>query len=328
MRRRDFIMLVGGASAAWPLAARAQQPALPVIGFLSSGSAEAELNRSVVAALKEGLRQTGFIDGQNITIEYHWANNQYDRLPALAAELVRHQVAVIEANTPVAALAAKQATISIPIVFALGSDPVKDGLVASLNRPGGNITGATFFSNLLGAKRLELLHQLVPNATVFGALLNPKNANVDLETHDVQEAAHALALQLVFARASTEAEIDQSLANLSQQHAAALVVAGDAFLSTHASQIAKLAISYALPTCFTFREHAMAGGLMSYGASIIDTNRQAGNYVGRILRGEKPGDLPVQQPTTFELIINLKTAKVLGLEVPPTLLARADEVIE
>ena len=301
---------------------------MPVIGFLHPGSAEGELNRSLVVAFREGLSQTGYVEGRNIAIEYRWANDQYDRLPALAAELVRRQVSVIEANTPLAALATKRATTSIPIVFSLGSDPVKDGLVANLNRPGGNITGATFFANLLDAKRLDLLHQLVPNATLFGALVNPKNANADLETHDVGEAAHALGLQIAFAQASTESEIDQSLANLSQQHAAALFVAGDSFLSIHAGAIAKSAVRYLLPTAFTFREHAVAGGLMSYGASLTDTSRQAGNYVGRILKGEKPGDLPVQQPSKFEFIINMTTAKAIGLTIPHNLLVLADEVIE
>jgi putative ABC transport system substrate-binding protein len=326
--RREFTAALGSAAVAWPLAARAQQAAMPVIGFLHSGSAEAELNRSLVVAFREGLSQTGYVVGRNIAIEYRWANDQYDRLPALAAELIRRQVNVIEANTPLAALAAKRATTSIPIVFSLGSDPVKDGLVASLNRPGGNITGATFFANLLDAKRLDLLHQLVPNATLFGALVNPKNVNADQETHDVREAALALGLEIAFAQASTESEIDQSLANLSQQHAAALVVAGDSFLSSHAGAIAKLAVRYSLPTAFTFREHVMAGGLMSYGASITDTNRQAGNYVGRILKGEKPGDLPVQQPSKFQFIVNMKTAKALGLNVPYSIQMLADEVIE
>ena len=251
--RRQFISALGGATT-WPLAARAQQQPMPVIGFLHPGSAEGELNRSLVVAFREGLSQTGYVEGRNIAIEYRWANDQYDRLPALAAELVRRQVSVIEANTPLAALATKRATTSIPIVFSLGSDPVKDGLVANLNRPGGNITGATFFANLLDAKRLDLLHQLVPNATLFGALVNPKNANADLETHDVGEAAHALGLQIAFAQASTESEIDQSLANLSQQHAAALFVAGDWFLSIHAGAIAKSAVRYLLPTAFTFRD--------------------------------------------------------------------------
>jgi putative ABC transport system substrate-binding protein len=246
-------------------------------------------------------------------------------LPALVADLVRRQVTVIATVTPVAALAAKQATTSIPIVFALGSDPVKDGLVASLNRPGGNVTGATFFGNLLAAKRTELLHQLV-GRQVFAVLLNPKNANVELEKSDTQQAARALGLHLVLVQASTEDEIDKSFADL--QGATALLVSGDARFYDRRRQIAELAVRHAIATCLPYREQAVAGGLMSYGADITDTFRQAGNYVGRILQGEKPADLPVQQPTKFEFVINLQTARLLGLDVPPTLLARADEVIE
>jgi putative ABC transport system substrate-binding protein len=242
------------------------------------------------------------------------------------ADLVRRQVTVIATVTPVAALAAKQATTSIPIVFALGSDPVKDGLVASLNRPGGNVTGATFFGNLLAAKRTELLHQLVADAKVFAVLLNPKNANVELEKSDTQQAVRALGLHLVLVQASTEDEIDKSFADL--QGATALLVSGDARFYDRRRQIAELAVRHAIATCLPYREQAVAGGLMSYGADITDTFRQAGNYVGRILQGEKPADLPVQQPTKFEFVINLQTARLLDLDVPPMLLARADEVIE
>jgi putative tryptophan/tyrosine transport system substrate-binding protein len=322
MRRRDFIMLLGGAAAAWPLAAHAQQPALPIVGFLSGGSSDSRL----MAAIVQGLAESGYFEGKNVTIEYRWANGQYDRLPAMAADLVRRQVAVIATTTPVAALAAKQATTSIPIVFALGSDPVKDGLVASLNRPGGNVTGATFFGNLLAAKRTELLHQLVADAKVFAVLLNPKNANVELEESDTQQALRALGLQLISVQASTDDEIDKSISDL--QGATALLVSGDVRFYDRSKQIAELAVRHSIATCFPYREQAVAGGLMIYGADITDTFRQAGNYVGRILKGEKPADLPVQQSTKFELVINLKTAKALGLTIPPTVLARADEVIE
>jgi putative tryptophan/tyrosine transport system substrate-binding protein len=325
MRRREFITLLGGA-VAWPLAARAQQPAMPVIGFLA-GTLE-ETGRPIVAAFKQGLLDTGYVEGKNVTIEYRWANAQYDQLPALAADLVRHQVAVIATDTPVAALAAKRATTSIPIVFGLGSDPVRDGLVASFNRPGGNITGATFYANLLSAKRLDLFHRLVPNAAVIAVLLNPKNANVELERHQTQEAARLLGLQLVLLQATSEREIEEAVASLVQQRAAALIVSGDATFYSRRRQIAELALRYNIPTCCPFREQTAAGCLMSYGAIISETYRQAGNYVGRILKGEKPADLPVQQPTKFELVINLKTAKALGLDVPIGLSAAADELIE
>jgi putative tryptophan/tyrosine transport system substrate-binding protein len=325
VKRREFITLLGGA-AGWPMAARAQQPAMPVIGFLNSASLEP--NRNLVETFVQSLSQSGYIEGKNIRIEYRWANGQYDRLPALAVELVQRQVAVIAAAAPVAALAAQKATTSIPIVFGLGSDPVKDGLVASLGWPGGNITGVTFFSNLLAAKRVGLLHQLVPDSKIFATLLNPKNANIELEKRDTQEAARALGLDLAVVQASTAREIEDAVASVFQQHAGPLLISGDAFLLNQSDQIAKLGMRYVLPTCFAFRESAAAGGLMSYGADRNDTWRQVGNYVARILKGEKPGDLPVQQPTKFELVINLKSAKALGLTLPPTLLALADEVIE
>jgi putative ABC transport system substrate-binding protein len=331
MRRREFITLVGGslvggAATSWPRAARAQQPAMPAIGYLSGGRLEGQTDTT--AAFKQGLSETGYIEGKNVAIEYRWANGQYEQLPALAADLVHHQVAVIATVTPVAALAAKQATTSIPIVFTTGSDPVRDGIVPSLNRPGGNITGATFFSNLLTAKRLELLHQLVPNANVIAVLLNPKNLNVELEKKETQEAARALGLQLVPVQASTEREIDDLFANLAQQHVGGVLASGDVLFSDRRQQIAELAVRHTVPTCFAGRLQVVAGGLMSYGARNTDTFCQAGNYVGRILKGEKPSELPVQQPTKFEFVINLKTAKALGLTIPHNLLVLADEVIE
>jgi putative ABC transport system substrate-binding protein len=280
------------------------------------------------AAFRQGLDETGYVEGRNVAIEYRWANGQYNQLPALAADLVRRQVAVIAAGATAAALAVKQATTSIPIVFILGSDPVRDGLVASLSRPGGNITGATIFTNLLAAKRLELLHQLVPNANIIAVLLNPKNAIVELEKNEMQEAARALGLQLVILQASTGHEIDGSFANLVQQRAGALLVGGDVLFNDRREQIAELAARHAVPTSCADRQEVVAGGLMSYSASIIDTFHQAGKYVGRILKGEKPADLPVQQPTKFEFVINMKTAKALGLTVSNSMQLLADEVIE
>ena len=326
MRRRELIKVIAGSVAAWPLCASAQQPAMPVIGYMHGGSQEG--TAYLTAAFRQGLSETGYVEGKNVAIEYRWANSQYDQLPALAADLVRRQVAVIATGTPVAALAAKQATVSIPIVFSLGSDPIKDGLVPSLGRPGGNITGATFFSNLLSAKRIELLHQLVPSANIIAVLLNPKNANVELEKRETQEAARALGLHLVLLQANSEREIDESFARLIEQRAAALLISGDSLFSDRREQIAKLAVRYAVPTSGPNRQQAVAGALLSYGASYEDTFRKAGNYVGRILKGERPADLPVQQPTKFEFVINLKTAKALGLTIPQSLLVAADELIE
>jgi putative tryptophan/tyrosine transport system substrate-binding protein len=263
-----------------------------------------------------------------MTIEFHSAEGQYDRLPAIAAEFVRRQVNVIAAGTPVAALAAKQATTSIPIVFSVGSDPIRDGLVASLSRPGGNITGATFFSNLLTAKRLGLLHELVPNARVFSALVNPKNANAQLQMGEAEQAARMLGAQIGFVNASTENDIEKAFDNFRQRRPDALLILSDSFLNSHARRIAELALLHALATCFSGREPAVAGGLMSYGASRTDSSRQSGIYAGRILNGERPADLPVQQPTKFEFVINMKTAKALGLIVPYSMQMLADEVIE
>lgn len=326
MRRREFIKLIGSTAAAWPLAARAQQATMPVVGFMHGTSAAS--NEHSVASFVQGLAQTGFIVGTNVAVEYRWANGQYERLPALAADLVGRHVATIAAVTPVAARAVKNATTSIPIVFGIGSDPVKDGLVANLNRPGGNVTGATFFANLLDAKRAELLHQLAPNARLVAVLLNPGNANFEREQKDTGEALETLGLQPLMLQARDDAGIDAAFASLVERHAAALVVSGDAVFGNRRQKIADLALNHAIPTSFAYREAALAGGLMSYGASVPDTLRQVGSYVGRILKGEKPGDLPVQQPTKFEFVINIKTAKALGIAVPPSIQLLADEVIE
>jgi putative ABC transport system substrate-binding protein len=326
MRRRDFIKGIVALAATPSLAARAQRAPMPVVGFMHALS-EASSQR-LVAGFVQGLGQSGYVVGKNVAVEYRWANGQYDQLPALAANLAGRNVAAIAVITPVAARAVKKATTSIPIVFAIGSDPVKDGLVANLNRPGGNITGATFFANLLDAKRAELLHQLAPDAHVVAVLLNPGNANFELEQKEAGEALQALGLQPLMLQARDDAGIDAAFASLIEQHAAALFVSGDAVFGDRRQKLADLALSHGIPTSFYNREQTLVGGLMSYGASIPDTVRQVGTYVGRILKGEKPGDLPVQQPTKFEFVINLKTAKALGLTVPPSILLLADEVIE
>ena len=325
MRRRAFVMLLGGA-AGWPLAARAQQP-IPVVGYLSATSASSD-TRALVA-LRQGLKETGFVEGQNVAIEYCWAEGRYDRLPRLAADLVHRQVAVIfaPASTP-AALAAKAATSTIPIVFTAGTDPVADGLVASLARPGGNITGISILVNLLVGKRLELLHALLPSATVIAVLINPNNSNAGPDLSETQDAARKLGLQLSVLNASTPREIDAAFADLRQQPAAALFVLADAFLRGQRDQIVALAADRAMPACYPLREFAEVGGLMSYGANNAEAWRQGGVYVGRILKGDKPADLPVMQSTKFEFVINLKTAKALNLQIPDKLLALADEVIE
>jgi putative tryptophan/tyrosine transport system substrate-binding protein len=327
MRRREFITLICG-TAAWPIAGRAQQPAMPVIGYL--GSASSELSANAVRAFREGLSEVGYAEGRNVTIDYRWADGQNNRLPALAADLVRHQVSVIAVlvGTP-ATLAAKAATATIPILFAVGTDPVAAGLVASLARPGGNVTGVTSLNTELGPKRLELLRELIPTATVVAVLVNPTSPSIaEPFLRDLQSAARTLGLQLHILNAGTERDFDAVFASFVQLRAAALVIAPDAMFISRSEQLAALTLRHAVPAIAQFREFAAAGGLMSYGGSFTEAARQVGVYTGRILKGEKPADLPVQQITKVELIINLKTAKALGLTVPPSLLSRADALIE
>jgi putative tryptophan/tyrosine transport system substrate-binding protein len=327
MKRREFISLLGGAVAAWPLGVRAQQAAMPVIGYLNNGSPESDVPR--LTGLRRGLNQTGYIEGRNLLIEYRWAGNQADRLPALATDLVQLRVAVIVSPGLVATLAAKAATTSIPIVFLVGNDPVQLGLVASLNRPGGNLTGFNVLLGELGTKGLALLHELVPGIATIGFLGNPNNPAVfELITRDVLAAASVIGVKVQTLKAATDREIDAAFVSLVQERTGALLVGNDLFLNNRIEQLVALAARYAIPAMYPLREFAAAGGLMSYGGRLTDNYQQVGIYTGRVLKGEKPADLPVMQPTKYELVINLKTAKALGLQIPDRLLALADEVIE
>jgi len=326
MRRRDFIAGAAGLSAAWPLAVRAQQPTIPVIGLL--GSATAREWAPSVAAFLRGLSEAGFAEGRDVAIEYRWAESQYDRLPSLAAELIQRQVSVIAALTTPSAIAAKAATTTIPIVFTTIADPVQIGLVASLNRPGGNLTNVTFLNVEIVPKMLELLHEVVPTATTMAALVNPANPNANTWSASLEVAARTLGLELNVLKASTEDDIDRTFATLIPLRVGGLVIVNDIFLITREQQLASLALRHRMPTIFQTRASVVAGGLMSYAGSAPDAYRQAGVYTGRVLKGEKPVDLPVQRSAKVELIINLNTAKMLGLTFPITLLGRADEVIE
>jgi putative ABC transport system substrate-binding protein len=328
MKRRDFITSIGGAAAAWPLAARGQQPTMPTIGFLGATSPEGYA--TFVSGFRLGLKETGFVDTENVAVIYRWAEGQYDRLPALAADLVSRRVSVIVATGGLpSSLAAKQATETIPVVFTLGSDPVKFGLVSSLNRPDGNITGVTLFAYLLDAKRVELMHELVPGAPVVALLVNPSSpAQADAQYADVEAASRKFGQQLVILRASTESEIDLAVAKIGEKKASVLLVSADPLFLSRREQLVALVTRYAIPSIYEWRQFAEAGGLMSYGIDLVDAYRQAGIYAGKILRGAKPADLPVLQPTKFEFVINLKTANMLGITVPNTMLVAADAVIE
>jgi putative tryptophan/tyrosine transport system substrate-binding protein len=328
MKRREFITLLGGAAAAWPLAACAQQPGKPIIGFLGSSSSRADYSARAIEHLRRGLGDAGFVEGHNLVVEYRWAEGRYDRLPALATELVRHPVAVLVAAGITAALAAKAVTATIPIVFYTGGDPVKLGLVGSLNKPDGNATGAVFLGKQLVAKQFELLHRLMPKADAIAFLVNPKSAATEVETNEMQAAASALGQKLLVVRASSEDDLAGAFATVVRERAGALILQGEPFLNSRLGRLAVLSARHGIPTMSPLREYPAAGGLMSYGASIAEAAHLAGVYCGRILKGARPADLPVQQGTKVELVINLGTAKTLGLDVPPTLLARADVVIE
>jgi putative ABC transport system substrate-binding protein len=328
LRRRDFIRLLSGAAGMWPLSARGQQPAAAAIGFLGSDSPE--LCEDRLRALRQGLKETGFFEGQNLAVEYRWADGRNDRLPVLAADLIRRQVAAIVSSTTPSTLALRAAaTTTIPIVFFTAGDPVALGLVASLNRPGGNLTGTTTLTLEVGAKWLQLLHEMVPSGSSFGLLLNPTSPNLaEAQSRDLHTAAGALGLRIHVLQASTDGDLESVFTSLGQLQAGGLVISSDSFFYTRAAQLASLGLRYSMPMIFGFREFPAAGGLMSYGGNVVDAHRSLGVYAGRILKGEKPADLPVQQTTKIDLIINLKTAKALGLSVPPGLLLRADEVIE
>jgi len=325
MRRRAFIRMIADSAVAWPLTARAQQSAMPVVGFLSSRSATDSALQ--VAAFRQALSEAGYVEGRNVAVDYRWAEGQYDRLRGMAEQLVGRQVSVIFAGGP-AAHVAKVATRSIPIVFVSGEDPVKFGLVASFNKPGGNVTGVTTFNAVLGSKRFELLHELVPNAAMVALLVNPQYPSAESEIREMQAAAHSIGRNLVVLNASTESEIDAAFVELAQQGVGGLIVTGDPFFVGRRETLVALAARHMLPTIYVQREFAVAGGLIGYGTNITDAYRQAGIYAGRILKGAKPADLPVVQPTKFDFVINLKTAKVLGLDISPKLLALASEVIE
>ena len=326
MRRRDLLTLLGGA-ASWPLAARAQQSGLPVVGIL--GATEPGRSERYVAAIRNGLRGTGYLDGQNLAIEYRWADGQYDRLPVLAADLAHRRVAaIVPIGGAPSTIAAKSATTTIPIVFNMGADPVALGLVASMNRPGGNLTGVGMMVLEIEAKRLELLSELVPNAAPIAVIVNPSNAQAEMQSRAVHAAARTLKRRIVLLHATTRREIESAFAALVHQHAGAFLIGGDTFFSREQDLFTELAGRNRIPASYVFRDFVEQGGLMSYGPSIEDAYRQVGIYVGRILKGEKPADLPVVQPTKFEFVLNVKTAKALGLAVPPALLVRADEVIE
>ena len=324
MRRREFIKLIGSGLLGSPIAAYAQQS--PVIGILAAPAAEPL--RASIAAFREGLEQSGFIEGQNVEIEYRWAEGEYDRLPAMASDLIGRRVAVVVALAPAAAVAAKAATGTVPIVFVLGADPVSLGLVASLNKPGGNVTGVNFLINALGGKRLQLISELVPTSRAFGLLVNPSAPAADLDRQDAERVAATVGAKILVVNARSESEIESAFTTLKGESIGALIISPDALFTSHRNQLVALAARYAVPTIYHLREAPTAGGLMSYGTSFKDAHRLAGIYSGRILKGEKPADLPVQQSTKFELVINLKTAKSLGLTVPQTLLVAADEVIE